>query len=126
VALANLKERMNEIPADKLTFEWFSARLKTKFRVQLKANSEYELELVEAAAAPPQTAGRGTNRAARVEAFSLLFTGPGDRLLPQGTYRLEYGHKEQFDLFVVPVGQGPDTFQYQVIFNRFIPEVRNP
>jgi hypothetical protein len=117
---------MNEVPAEQLTFEWFSALLRTKFRVHADPSGVLELELVEAAAAPLKARGPGPTAAARLEGFSLMFTGPGDRLLPQGTYRFEHDQKGRFDLFMVPVGRGPDTIQYQVIFNRLILGVQPP
>jgi hypothetical protein len=82
------------------------------------------LELVEATIAPSNAGGRSPAAAAKVEGFSLIFAGPGDRLLPQGTYRLEHDEKGRFDLFIVPVGRGPDTIQYQAIFNRLVPNAQ--
>ncbi len=104
--LDELKERMNEVPADQLTFEWFSALLRTKFRVHAEPSGELELELVEAAIALSKAGGRSPSGAAKLEGFSLIFTGPGDRLLPQGTYRFEHDQEGRFDLFMVPVGRG--------------------
>jgi len=111
---------MNHVPVDRLTFEWFSARLKTKFRVDLGPSHRLELELVEVNAARSRSGSLVSGELARVEGFSLVFTGPSAPLLPQGTYRFEHG-PEGFDLFMVPVGRGPDTIQYEVVFNRIIP-----
>jgi len=124
--LDKLTYRMIEVPADQLTFEWFSAALKTRFRVHAGPSGDFELELVEAAIAPSKAGGRSPGGAVKLEGFSLIFTGPGDRLLPQGTYRFEHDRQGWFDLFMVPVGRGPDTIRYQVVFNRLIPEAQPP
>ena len=52
------------------------------------------------------------------ECFSLLFKGPVSSFLPQGTYDFEQDNLGAFSLFVVPIGQTAEAFQYEVIFNR--------
>ena len=126
VVILMTEQRMNEVPADQLTFAWFSALLRTRFRVHAGASGESELELVEATIAPFKARGRSPAAAAKMEGFSLIFAGPGDRLLPQGTYRFEHDQKGRFDLFIVPVGRGPDSIHYQAIFNRLIPDAQPP
>jgi hypothetical protein len=56
--------------------------------------------------------------------FSLLFHGPAEPVMPQGTYRLEHEHLDALELFVVPVeapgpaGSGParPVTCYEVVF----------
>jgi hypothetical protein len=50
--------------------------------------------------------------------FSILFRGPGDRLLGQGTY--QFGHYQigSFPLFIVPMAPDRDARYYEAVFNR--------
>ena len=50
--------------------------------------------------------------------FSLLFQGPHDRLLPQGTYQFDHDQIGSFPLFIVPVGAAKSGLQYEAVFNR--------
>ncbi len=54
------------------------------------------------------------------EVFSLLFRGPQAPFLPQGIHTLVHPHLGEMSLFLVPVGQAPDGFQYEVVFNRIV------
>jgi hypothetical protein len=67
---------------------------------------------------PSDTPARPTGKEARGESFMLLFHGPSDRMLPQGTYAFTHDELGRFDLFIVPIGQAPGVFQYQAVFNR--------
>ena len=49
--------------------------------------------------------------------FSLLFRGPADRPLGQGTYRFEHGQFGSFSLFIVPMVAVRGTQYYEAIFN---------
>jgi hypothetical protein len=50
--------------------------------------------------------------------FSLLFAGPHDSILPQGTYRFFHEALGHLDLFIVPLGPGRDrrSMTYQAVF----------
>lgn len=56
--------------------------------------------------------------------FSVLFQGPIEPVLPQGTYRLDHDRLGPLDLFIVPVGpEGlfepgaqPTTMRYEAVF----------
>jgi hypothetical protein len=103
-------------PLENLNLTKFSAVLQTQFRVQTGPGSETTLELVQAN--PSDTPARPTGKEARGESFMLLFHGPSDRMLPQGTYAFTHDELGRFDLFIVPIGQAPGVFQYQAVFNR--------
>jgi hypothetical protein len=94
------------------TLAQFAAALQSTCRVRIDTGMVVELVLIEA------TAGRGRTASEDRESFSVIFQGPGDRLLPQRTYSLEHDILGRFDLFIVPVGQDQSGFQYQAIFNR--------
>ncbi|HWY78167.1 MAG TPA: hypothetical protein VN281_21305, partial [Verrucomicrobiae bacterium] len=56
---------------------------------------------------------------ARNERFSLLFSGPLNRTLLQGSYIFEHLGIGRFEMFIVPVG--PDSTNpryYEAVFNR--------
>lgn len=94
----------------------FAASLHTLFDVQLAEGGVYPLELVQL---------QEFNHNPRIEQFSLLFHGTLHTLLPQQIYTLQHPGMGQFELFLVPLG--PDArqavYQYEAVFNRFIPEV---
>jgi hypothetical protein len=52
------------------------------------------------------------------EAFSLVFRGRNDQYLPQAMYRFQHSQLGEFDLFIVPIGQDPQGFYYEALFNR--------
>jgi hypothetical protein len=50
--------------------------------------------------------------------FRLLFAGPPDRMLAQGTYPFRSGGEagETDDIFIVPIADDQDGRQYEAIF----------
>jgi hypothetical protein len=64
---------------------------------------------------------------ARNERFSLLFSGPLNRLLSQGSYVFEHLGIGRFEMFIVPIG--PDTSNpryYEAVFNRPVGDATMP
>lgn len=61
----------------------------------------------------PQHAAPGSGRTP----FALLFRGPADRPLPQGTQPLRHAELGELALFLVPVGSGPDGMRYEAVFS---------
>jgi hypothetical protein len=56
-----------------------------------------------------------------VQQFSLFFHGPGDRILPQGTYSMQHDVLGALALFIVPVvGSNAERIIYQACFTRVI------
>lgn len=55
------------------------------------------------------------------EIFALLFHGPRAPYLPQGIHKLVNERLGELDIFLVPVGQDSDGFQYEAVFNRLVP-----
>ena len=109
---------MNAARLEQLDFESLASLVKTKFRVWVGANGALELELYEAT--PPRTTRAGSGSEAGYESFSLLFLGPADRLLPQGSYAFECEQVGRFDLFIVPIGRDASGVRYEATFNRLI------
>lgn len=58
----------------------------------------------------------GTEPAARRAPFSLVFRGPGDRVLPQRIYRLAHDELGEFEFFLVPIGPDREGMRYEAIF----------
>jgi hypothetical protein len=111
---------MKEVTLDQLTCAALSAQVKTRFRVQVDATNELELELVEVRQLQPQPQPTSTISARKNECFSLLFNGPGSRCLEQKIYPFKHEQLGQFSLFMVPIGKNQGSFQYEVVFNRFV------
>jgi hypothetical protein len=51
------------------------------------------------------------------ECFALLFRGPHNRPLAQGTYRFVHDRMGSFPLFIVPGTSGPHGLHYEALFN---------
>ena len=54
------------------------------------------------------------------EVFTLLFHGPTKNFIGQGIHKLKHKDLGEIDIFLVPVGQDKDGFQYEAIFNRLV------
>jgi hypothetical protein len=87
----------------------FAEALGTSFSVTESSGAVSSLNLVEA---EDQSGRLGS------ENFSLLFRGPRNRLLPQGTY--DFGHRQlgAFGLFIVPTPGDERNAYYTAVFNR--------
>ena len=99
---------------ERLTEASFTKHVNTVFRVKVSAPRPIELELVEVkgyAASPTDQKG--------MERFSLLFNGPGDLQLPQGTYQLEHEQLGSLDIFLGAIARDQRGFTYEAVFNYF-------
>lgn len=96
----------------KLTENEFSKHVKTKFRVAIDDPLELELSEVKGYLSQP-------NEQSGMERFSVFFTGPSDRYLPQSVYPMEHEHMGAFELFLVPIAQNESGFRYEAVFNYF-------
>ena len=96
---------------DELTEEVFTGQLNTKFYIPL-AEKRVELELFKV------TGDKSSmDKIEGVERFALYFQGPGDLYLPQSTYRMEHDALGELDIFIVPVSQKNNQFQYEAVFS---------
>ena len=92
-----------------LTHEEFSKNVNTKFQVETNEGAQVELELIaisELKLYPQQ------------EEFTIVFRGPSDSFLGQGSRNFTHDQMGRFDLFIVPVRQDAQGFYYEAIFNR--------
>jgi hypothetical protein len=93
------------------TFEvgTFAPRLGETFRIQSTDAEWLEATLIEAAALGEVAEGRRAQ-------FSLVFRGPGDRVLPQQIYRVAHERIGEFELFLVPIGPDREGMRYEAVF----------
>jgi hypothetical protein len=94
---------------ESFTSDTFAGRVGETFRVTTPDGRSFDTTLVEA-----EVCGPARSRF-RVP-FSLLFRGPLDVLVPQGTYRIEHDELGHFELFIVPVGPDDEGMCYEAIF----------
>lgn len=89
----------------------FEPHLKEKFAVHADTAGVVELELFEITEkSTPQT-----------DMFSLIFKGPQENPLGQGTYKMKHTKMGEIELFLVPVNYRLfDAIYYQAVFNRLI------
>ncbi len=52
------------------------------------------------------------------EAFSLVFLGPRDPILPQQLYHMQNELLGALTLFLVPIGQDAEHTRYEAVINR--------
>lgn len=89
--------------------ETFSRHLKTTFQAQLDEGNHVDLELTEVS---------NLKRLPQQEEFSIVFLGPGNTQLGQGTRSLKHEQMGQFELFIVPIAQDQKGVYYEAVFNR--------
>ncbi|MGN6216282.1 MAG: DUF6916 family protein [Solirubrobacterales bacterium] len=92
-----------------LTLDSFTPAVGDVFTVGSEEGAKVELLLVEAVHKD------GGSHAPR-PAFSLLFHGPADPLLAQGTYRFKHGSLGVLEIFIVPLGRDEHGSVYEAFF----------
>lgn len=95
-------------------FEDFSGRIGERFLLVLPDGGEMNLTLT-AVTEGSQPGGAGPGGRARRQ-FSLVFTGPAQPGLDQGTRELRHEGLGTVALFLVPIGDGPGGRRYEAAF----------
>jgi hypothetical protein len=96
---------------DTFTLETFTALPSGEFGLTDDSNgTSMKIELIEARSSGAAAAGMSR------DPFSLMFNGPREPLLAQGTYRLSHPALGEFELFIVPIGQDADGTRYEAVF----------
>jgi len=90
-----------------LTAEDFAPHLNTDYRVLDSQGGELTVRLSEVT---PVLGGAQRN------AFALLFLGPLDVRVTQGTFRFVHSEMGELDLFIVPIGPKGGGMGYEAIF----------
>lgn len=96
---------------DQLTVETFEPHVGSSFWVEFPNGAKVELRLTRAAKVME-------SEAARLERhpFSLFFEGPKSFMLRQHTYHITHEQLGALDIFIVPVGQDANSYQYEAVF----------
>ena len=98
-----------------LTIDDFKPALDQTWAIELPDGTAVEAVLSQVAAlgAPPQPGGALTR-----QAFSLVWRGPQQPILPQQIYRLSHPDFAPLELFLVPIGPDPHTkaMCYEAVF----------
>ena len=92
-----------------LTQEEFSRHANSKFQVLVDQNTSVEVELTQVSEMkiyPEQ------------EEFSLVFRGPLNAFLGQGTRIFQHEQMGEFAIFIVPIAQDARGYDYEAVFNR--------
>ena len=93
---------------DNLKYEDYLSELNTKF---LLTETSLEIELVEITEKTLTT---------KQEMFSLIFLGAKDNFLEQKMYRLHHEKLGDGEIFLVPIAEVADGYNYEAGFNRLI------
>lgn len=96
---------------DEITHEIFTPHLNGKFRIH-REGDPLEVELVEVELCDERFRVEGLRWP-----FTLIFRGPRDQLIPEGSYRVENDAAGSFDLYLIPIVTVGDRQEYQVVFN---------
>ena len=96
---------------EELTQEKFRELLNTTFSVAKPDGAALEFELTDVA---------DLGSTPRQKQFSIIFKGPLEPQLAQGTYGFEHGSIGKFALFIVPIRKNNEAVFYESIFNRFV------
>ena len=101
------------------TFAEFSSVVGTSFRARANDGGDVvSFELTQAT--PNRIPANASARPTQYESFSLLFRGPGQKMLAQGTYDFEHERLGTFPMFIVPVSRETESVVYQAVFNQLV------
>ncbi|HEV7395851.1 MAG TPA: hypothetical protein VGN86_05010 [Pyrinomonadaceae bacterium] len=97
--------------SEPLTYEFFHENLDSTFTLVADNGAQLDLKLVEVSEHLVSSAQ---------ERFAIVFLGPNDAFLGQGTRHFKHGDELEFDLFLVPIGRDDTGTKYEAVFNRFV------
>ena len=93
-----------------LTVEDFSPHVHAQFDVNLPDGLLLSLNLT-------KVEDLGLEASSHRRAFSLVFSGPRDPILPQKIYSLHEDTLGSLDIFLVPIGVTLENCLYEAVFN---------
>jgi len=97
-----------------LTYDDFADRVGEQFELRGPEGASVSMELAEVTQGA-ELGGPGPDGQARVQ-FSLLFKGPSDPVLTQGTRALTHPALGELALFLVPIGADAHGIRYEAAF----------
>ncbi len=96
-----------------LTCEQFAGCLNQTFSLECPGADALQLELIQV-----EPKGRFDPERDKRQAFSLLFRGPAEPIVPQANYPLENTALGRLEIFLVPLGpDGKGGANYEAVFN---------
>ena len=98
-----------------VTVSVFEECVGNTFRIHADAGISVDAELIEATALGSRSGSSGV--VAPRDAFSIVFRGPVEPVLPQKIYTLEHAKLGRFELFLVPIGPDAGGMCYEAVFN---------
>ena len=93
-----------------LTLATFGPLVGHPFAIEAADDTRIHATLIEAVSVGDQPVAGGRMP------FSIIFSGPGDLILPQGIHRLENETLGSLDVFLVPLQPEAGEARYQAIF----------
>jgi hypothetical protein len=96
---------------DQLTVESFDPLVGSSFWVEFPNDTRVEIRLVQAAKVMESESARLDRHP-----FSLFFVGPKSFQLQQHVYRITHEALEPMEIFLVPVGETAEIYQYEAVF----------
>ena len=96
---------------DQLTHDVFEPHIGTSFWAEFPNGAKVELRLERVAKVMESELAR-LNR----HPFSLFFAGPKSYKLSQHVYEVSHEVMERMQIFLVPVAETPETYQYEAVF----------
>ena len=96
---------------DRMTESAFSQLKGEKFQIDRESDDSVDVELIEVQGLKRQSEGSVR------DSFSIVFRGPEEAVLQQGTYAIHQATLGEFALFLVPVGMDEAGALYEAVFN---------
>ena len=96
---------------DQMTIEAFQPHVGSSFWAEFPNGAKVELRLTSAAKVMESEAARLDR-----QPFSLFFIGPKSYMLQQHIYHITHEQLGAMDIFLVPVGEDAEKYQYEAVF----------
>jgi hypothetical protein len=97
------------VQLDKVTAGTFFPYIESPFNIDLSPSVSLTLTLNNVADVGQEVPGRR-------RAFSLIFLGPIEPILPQRIYALEHASFGTLEIFIVPIGVTQSNCRYEAVF----------
>ena len=97
------------VQLDKVAAGTFSPFIESLFNIDLSPWGSLTLTLNNVTEVGPEVPGRR-------RAFSLIFLGPIEPILPQRIYALEHETMGRLEIFIVPIGVTQSNCRYEAVF----------
>ena len=92
-----------------LTKEFWAPLQGESFQVAADKLGSYSMQLA-------SVSSYGQRQGGNREAYSLLFCGPLQPVLPQQIYKVSHTEAGSHEIFLVPIGPQPDGMGYEAVF----------